>query len=99
MLIKSIARIALPVTLALTAINVSAYAPSKTTFKTGVVESIDLEEKLISIAVKKTGEVKTYRFASNPKASLDGKKTTDLSVISPGQTVTLKLKALEPETI
>ena len=62
----------------------------------GVVESVDQDAKSITIKAEKTDEVRTYAFPGTPK--VDGRKVRDMrSVLEPGQSVILKLKAAEED--
>ncbi|BFM20231.1 hypothetical protein [Gilvimarinus japonicus] len=63
----------------------------------GVVESVDLETKSVSIIADKTGEKLTYRFSGEPKVRVGGRALRDMANVQPGQQVTLKLSSIEPE--
>lgn len=63
----------------------------------GVIESVDLANKSVSIIADETGEKLTYRFPDAPKVRLGGRAVRDMSSLQPGQNVTLKLSRIEPE--
>ena len=62
----------------------------------GIVESVDLETKSVSIIADATGEKLTYSFLGTPKVRVGGRAFRDMSNVQPGQQVTLKLSSIEP---
>ncbi|WP_049721496.1 hypothetical protein [Gilvimarinus polysaccharolyticus] len=63
----------------------------------GVVESVDLATKSVSIIADKTGEKLTYRFNGTPKVRIGGYTSHDVANLQTGQHVTLKLSSIAPK--
>ncbi|WP_041522907.1 hypothetical protein [Gilvimarinus agarilyticus] len=79
------------------ALTIAAGASAADRKVPGVVESVDLENKSVSIIADETGEKLTYSFPDTPKVRVGGRPVRDMSNLQPGQNVTLKLSSIEPE--
>ena len=77
------------------AFNITAFAGAgfNQSFKLkGTVSGVDLDNNTFTVFHVRTNVVKTYSLPENVKVIVDGKTFYDLSVIKPGQSVTLKFK-------
>ena len=92
---QSIKNILVSVALILTfGSSVSAYATNsdQTFILKGTVSSVDIEKNTFSVIHKRAGKTKTYSLPENVKVIFNGEVHYDLSMVKPGQSISMKFR-------
>ena len=98
---QSIKNILASVALVLTfGLSVSAYATNsgQTFILKGTVSSVDVENNTFTVVHNRAGKTKTYSLPENVKVIFNGEVHYDLSVVKPGQSISMKFRQSGDET-